>query len=173
MGMKLTLIQNDICQLHVDAIVNAANNTLLGGGGVDGAIHSSAGSELLALCKHLEGCKTGQAKITPAFDLPCQYIIHTVGPIYKDGRSGEPELLANCYKNALKLADKRKLKSVAFPAISCGTYGYPLDEACRISVEAITEISSSLVNVQKVILCAYTEKVHQAWLHALEQCQQH
>jgi O-acetyl-ADP-ribose deacetylase (regulator of RNase III) len=126
--------QADITQLDVDAIVNAANNSLLGGGGVDGAIHRAAGHGLLEACKRLNGCATGQAKITPGFRLPAKWVIHTVGPVWHGGNRGEAELLANCYINSLKLALENDVRTIAFPAISTGAYGYPLEEATKIAL---------------------------------------
>lgn len=133
-------VKTDITKVtDVDAIVNAANISLLGGTGVDGAIHAAAGPELLQECKKLHGCETGKAKITKAYQLPCTFIIHTVGPIWQGGKAGEPELLRNCYRNSLKLAVNNNIRSLAFPAISTGAYHYPVKEAARIAVETVKE----------------------------------
>lgn len=133
---KIKVIKADITTLSVDAIVNAANKTLLGGGGVDGAIHRAAGPELLAECRTLGGCETGEAKITRGYRLPAKYVIHTVGPVYHD-RPSDPVKLSGCYRNSMDIARERNLKSIAFSAISCGVYGYPIDRASRIAVETV------------------------------------
>ena len=136
---KLGVLQGDITKLATDAIVNAANESLLGGGGVDGAIHRAAGSQLLVECRSLHGCNTGEAKITKGYNLPAQWIIHTVGPVWKNGESGEPEALRSCYTECLKLAAQYNIKTIAFPAISCGVYGFPVDQAARIAIGTAME----------------------------------
>jgi len=155
---KIALQKGDITQLSVDAIVNAANNSLLGGGGVDGAIHRAAGPQLLEACKPLNGCDTGDAKITDGFQLKARYVIHTVGPIY----SGSPEdakLLANCYKNSLKLAQSNNVKTIAFPAISCGVYGYPIPDATRIAVDTTLEMLPQCPILDKVIFMLFSDEI--------------
>jgi len=143
--MTIKIICADITTLKVDVIVNAANTSLLGGGGVDGAIHRAAGPLLLEECRALKGCETGKAKITQGYNLPAEYVIHTVGPVYQDGKRGEPELLAACYRNSLILAEEFHCKTIAFPCISAGVYGYPMEEAARI---ALTTVRSYLMDTE-------------------------
>ena len=151
--MSIRIVRGDITKLEVDAIVNAANETLLGGGGVDGAIHRAAGKELLEECRTLHGCKTGQAKITKGYRLPAKHVIHTVGPVWHGGSQGEPELLEDCYRNSLRLALDNGLSSIAFPAISTGVYGYPKEQAARIAVNTIKKFLKE--NDIEVTLVAY------------------
>lgn len=154
-GDKIDITEGDITRLAVDAIVNAANNQLLGGGGVDGAIHRAAGPDLLEECRALGGCATGEAKITRAYDLPSDYVIHTVGPVWKGGDCGEAELLACCYRNSFRLAVENGLPSIAFPSISTGIYGYPLEEATVIAVTESKHFLENDLSMEKVIFACY------------------
>ncbi len=170
---KLTLVQGDIRSLSVDAIVNAANSALIPGGGVDGAIHQAAGPALAQACRQIGGCKVGQAVATPGFALPVRYIIHAVGPIWQGGGHNEAVLLASCYHSCMQLAASLGVRTLAFPAISCGVYGYPLQSACQIAVEAVTLAASSYPRVRKVYFCAFSDEVRRCMLRALEQIQSH
>lgn len=154
--MLLRAIQADITTLACDAIVNAANNSLLGGGGVDGAIHRAAGPALLAACRELGGCPTGEARITPGFGLPARFVIHTVGPVWNGGRNGEAALLAACYRNALILAERFELESIAFPSISTGVYGYPLEAAATVALE--TTASHASTSITDITFCCFSAR---------------
>jgi len=168
MGAEIEIVRGDITKLDVDAIVNAANTTLLGGGGVDGAIHRAAGPELLAECRTLGGCRPGEAKITRGYRLPARFVIHTVGPVWRGGKHGEPETLANCYRNSMKLAVENETRTIAFPAISCGAYGYPIEEAARIALETTREFLAVSYELQKVIFVVWGEDVYDAYRKALQ-----
>ncbi|MGN0033399.1 MAG: O-acetyl-ADP-ribose deacetylase [Candidatus Limimorpha sp.] len=162
---QVKLIVGDITKLEVEAIVNAANSTLLGGGGVDGAIHRAAGRELLEECKTLGGCNTGESKITGAYKLPCKYVIHTVGPVYY-GKGNEPQLLASCYKTALSIAKEKGIKSIAFPCISTGVYHYPKAEAASVALNAINDCISNGYEGE-VIICCFSESDAEYYRHLL------
>lgn len=153
--MKIKLFRGDITSLKVDAIVNAANTTLLGGGGVDGAIHRAAGKELLAECRTLNGCKTGDAKITKGYNLPAKFVIHTVGPVWSGGNSNEPEKLASCYRQSLELAIDHGVKTIAFPNISTGVYGYPKKEAAKIATQTVAEFLEKHDEIDQVIFSVF------------------
>ncbi len=167
---KINLMQGDITQLNVDAIVNAANKTLLGGGGVDGAIHRAAGPQLLEECKTLNGCQTGEAKITKGYNLQAAYVIHTVGPVYS-GKADDSRLLSDCYKNSLALADDHHVASIAFPAISCGIYGYPIKEACRIAIDTTISFLKANHMIQEVFFVLFSSSdlnVYQQYLESIK-----
>jgi O-acetyl-ADP-ribose deacetylase len=173
MTAKITLIEENITLVATDAIVNAANSTLLGGGGVDGAIHRAAGKSLSEYCRTLGGCPTGEAKITPGFNLPAKYIIHTVGPIWQGGDNGEAEALQRCYQNSLKVAHDNGIRSIAFPAISCGVYGYPPAAACDIAMTTVAEQITFYPELRKVVFCAFDDVIYQHYVSAMQRLQMH
>ena len=156
-AQRIEIKQGDITTFTVDAIVNAANSTLLGGGGVDGCIHRVAGPNLLKECKTLNGCQTGEAKITKGYNLPAKQVIHTVGPVWYGGKKNESELLANCYRNSLFLAKKNGIKTIAFPAISTGVYNYPKDQACRIALRETIKFLESDTTIRKIIFACFSK----------------
>jgi len=160
---KIDIVRGDITTFDVDAIVNAANTTLLGGGGVDGAIHRAAGPELPAECRTLGGCQPGKAKLTQGCRLPARFVIHTVGPVWTGGKRGEPRILVNCYRNSLQLAVKNRIKTIAFPAISCGAYGYPIREATRIAVETTREFLATDEKIDKVTFVVASDEILRAY----------
>jgi O-acetyl-ADP-ribose deacetylase (regulator of RNase III) len=159
---RFEIVAGDITKLDVDAIVNAANSSLLGGGGVDGAIHRAAGPELLAACRLLGGCATGDAKITPGFRLPSKYVIHAVGPVWHGGDRGEPALLASCYRRSVELALENDVRTIAFPAISCGVYGYPIDAAAEIAVGETARVLDGSESIDRVLFVAFGDDVRRA-----------
>ena len=167
LNRNIEIARGDITKQEVDAIVNAANTTLLGGGGVDGAIHRAAGPQLLAKCRTLGGCKPGEAKITRGYRLPARFVIHTVGPIWHGGTHGEPETLANCYRNSFSVAVETGIKTIAFPAISCGAYGYPIQEAAQIAVKTTREFLTAEDKIDKVIFVLWSDDISDAYRRLL------
>jgi len=166
---RVEVVEGDITKQAVDAIVNAANTTLLGGGGVDGAIHRAAGPELLAECRTLGGCATGQARITRGYRLPAQWVIHTVGPVWHGGQHGEDELLASCYRHSFALAEQHLVRTIAFPCISTGVYGFPMDRAARIAVSETRAFLQKSQSVEKVLLVCFGKDAYQISLRALRE----
>jgi len=165
--MRIEVVQADITTLTVDAVVNAANQSLLGGGGVDGAIHRAAGPELLAECRTLGGCPTGKAKLTQGYRLPARYVIHAVGPRYRDGNHGEPDLLASCYRESLQLAVAHGIRSIAFPAISCGIYGYPIEAAAGIAIGTTASFLETTPTIAQATFACFGDDVLHAFQTAL------
>ncbi len=171
MNEQIEVVLGDITKLKVDAIVNAANPSLLGGGGVDGAIHRAAGPGLLAECRTLGGCPPGEARITKGYNLPAEFVIHTVGPIWRGGGAGEDELLAKAYRNSLLLAEENGIKTIAFPAISAGVYGFPMDRASKIAIAEIMEFLEKNQTIEKVTLVCFSERARGSYIEALEQAE--
>jgi O-acetyl-ADP-ribose deacetylase (regulator of RNase III) len=168
-GGRIEVIDGDITKMEVDAIVNAANKTLLGGGGVDGAIHRAAGPELLEECRTLGGCETGQAKITKGYKLPARFVIHTVGPVWKGGGNREDDLLADCYHNSLALAVENGIKTIAFPSISTGAYGFPIERAAGIAVETVRKFLQEDTSIEKVIFVTFGKRDYEIYVRTAEE----
>jgi O-acetyl-ADP-ribose deacetylase len=166
---RIEIAQGDITNQKVDAIVNAANTTLLGGGGVDGAIHRAAGPELLEECRRLNGCPTGDAKITGGYNLPAQYVIHTVGPVWRDGKHNEDQLLASCYRKSLALAEKNNVRTIAFPSISTGAYGFPIERATRIALTEITNYLKESSQLERVVVVCFDKMTHDCYSQAVKE----
>ncbi|RMF54542.1 O-acetyl-ADP-ribose deacetylase [Candidatus Woesearchaeota archaeon] len=166
---RIKVVLGDITKQKVDAIVNAANQTLLGGGGVDGAIHKAAGPELLEECKKIGGCRTGEAKITKGYKLPAKHVIHTVGPVWTRGENNEENLLANCYNNSLELAAKHKIRSIAFPSISTGAYRFPVERAAKIAVKEINKFLEGNDSIELVLIVCFDDKTFKAYQSALKE----
>lgn len=166
MAAVIEVLRGDITELAVDAIVNAANQTLLGGGGVDGAIHRAAGPGLLAECALLGGCRTGEAKITRGHRLPAKHVIHTVGPVWHGGKKGEPELLARCYRSVLALAERNGIGSIAFPSISTGAFGYPVDQACRIAMRETVDFMEKRPSIGRVVFVCFDDGTFEEYMNA-------
>jgi O-acetyl-ADP-ribose deacetylase (regulator of RNase III) len=164
---KIQIIRGDITTIDADAIVNAANTSLLGGGGVDGAIHRAAGPELVAECRTLGGCRPGEAKITRGYRLPARFVIHTVGPVWRGGKHHEPEILANCYRNSLQLAVENEIKTIAFPAISCGAYGYPIPQAAQIALKTTRDFLATDDRIDKVAFVLWGKDIYDAYRQLL------
>jgi O-acetyl-ADP-ribose deacetylase len=169
MDPRIQIIQGDITKQKVDAIVNAANNSLMGGGGVDGAIHRAAGPELVVECRTHGGCQTGDAQITGGYLLPAKFVIHAVGPIWRGGTDGEPELLKSCYRTSFRLAETHELRTIAFPSISTGAYGYPVDQACRIALREAVDFLARTPEFEKVIFVCFDAGTYQAYLAAAQE----
>lgn len=165
---RIEIVEGDLTRQAVEAIVNAANETLLGGGGVDGAIHRAGGPAILAECRALNGCRTGDAKITTGGNLPARFVIHTVGPVYRDGKHGEPELLARCHRRALEVAVEHRIRTVAFPAISCGVYGYPIPDAARIAVGTAAEFLAGHPEIELVRFVLFGTGTYEVFRSAWE-----